>query len=444
MQYLNRKIDIALKQWKDKTPHKPVMLRGARQIGKTTAVRNLGITFKYFIEINFENKDHAAAKTIFEKHSDPKIICSELIALFGKPIVAGETLLFLDEIQNCPDAISSLRYFCEQMPALHVVAAGSLLEFALEEIPSFGVGRINSMFMYPFSFSEFLSASGYETWIKLINEASPERPVSDAIHGKILEQLKIFLIIGGMPEVVSEFIKTHDFLQCQRILNNLLTSFRDDFAKYKKRIPAARINEVFSSVALQSEGKFVYEHVSKNLNNEQVKKSLELLLMAGMCYQVTHTSANGIPLGAEINPKYRRIIPFDSGIYQRILNFNISDILLSDDFDTINKGAVAEIFAGCEIKKNNSYYSDDELYCWVREKKSSSAEIDFVVQSGEKIIPIEVKSGKQGKMQSMWLFLNEKKIEFGIRSSLENFGAFAKVKIYPLYAIGKIVEEIHA
>jgi predicted AAA+ superfamily ATPase len=180
---------------------------------------------------------------------------------------------------------------------------------------------------------------------------------------------------------------------------------------------------------------------SQNLNNEQVKKSLELLLMAGLCYQVTHSSADGIPLGARINPKYRRIIPFDTGIYQRILNPDISGILFSNDFDTINKGAVAEIFAGCELKKNASCYSDNELYCWVREKKNADAQIDFVVQCGETIVPIEVKSGKQGKMQSMWVFLEEKKLKEGIRISLENFAQYDKIKVYPLYAIGNILPE---
>jgi predicted AAA+ superfamily ATPase len=441
MNYFDRKIDCALQQWSSEKYRKPLMLRGARQVGKTTAVRNLGKHFAYFIEINFENKEYAAAKTIFAQHSNPQIICSELAALLGEPIMAGKTLLFLDEVQDCPDAISALRYFYEQMPELHVIAAGSLLEFALEEIPSFGVGRIDSMFMYPFSFSEFLCAMGHETWIRLIDKATPESPVSDAIHGKIVEQLKNFLIIGGMPEVVAEFVRTRDFLRCQKILNSLLMSFRNDFAKYKKRIPAARINEVFSSVARQAEGKFVYEHVSQNLTNEQVKKSLELLLMAGLCYQVTHASADGIPLGARINPRYRRIIPFDTGIYQRILNLDISGILFSNDFDTINKGAVAEIFVGCELKKNASCYSDNELYCWVREKKSADAQIDFVVQCGETIVPIEVKSGKQGKMQSMWIFLEEKKLKEGIRISLENFAHYEKINVYPLYAVGNIVPE---
>ena len=439
MDYLNRKIDHALLTWSQEKRHKPLMLRGARQTGKTSAVRNLGKNFKYFVEINFENKESAAAQMVFAQHSNPHIICGELSVLFGTPIEKGETLLFFDEIQSCTDAISSLRFFYEQMPELHVIAAGSLLEFALEEIPSFGVGRIESMFMYPFSFSEFLYATGHENFAKLIDKATPEKPLSEAIHGKIIEQLKNFLIIGGMPEVVVEFAETRDLLRCQRVLNSLLVSFRNDFAKYKKRIPAARINEVFSSVAQQVDGKFVYERVHQNINNEQVKKSLELLLMAGLCYQVTHSSADGLPLGARINPKYRRVIPFDTGIYQRILNLDISGILLSNDFDTINKGAVAEIFVGCELKKNASCYSDDELYCWIREKKNANAQIDFVVQRGETIVPIEVKSGKGGKMQSMWVFLEEKKSSYGIRTSLENFAEYDKIRTYPLYAIGNII-----
>ena len=438
MDYFNRKIDSALQQWCGEKYRKPLMLRGARQVGKTSAIRNLSKQFQNFVEINFENKEHLAAKTVFSQHSNPQVICSELAVLFGKPIVPGETLLFLDEIQSCTDAISSLRYFYEYLPTLHVIVAGSLLDFALEEIPSFGVGRIDSMFMYPFSFSEFLCAEGHEIWVKHFQEATPDNPLSDSVHEKIVEQLKNFLIIGGMPEVVAAFVETHDFLLCQKVLNSLLVSFRNDFAKYKKRIPAARINEVFSSVSLQAEGKFMYEHVSQNLNNEQVKKSLELLLMAGLCHQVTHSSSDGLPLGARINPKYRRIIPFDTGIYQRILNLDISDILLSNDFDAINKGAVAEIFVGCELKKSASCYSDEELYCWVREKKNANAQIDYVVQRGETIVPIEVKSGKQGKMQSMWVFLQEKKTNYGVRTSLENFGKYQNIHIYPLYAIGNL------
>jgi predicted AAA+ superfamily ATPase len=439
MDYFKRKIDHALLEWKNDRRHKPLMLRGARQIGKTSAVRNLGKSFKYYVEINLEFKDNFRAKEIFEQHSDPEIICSELSSFVGKPLVANETLLFLDEIQSCPHAIQALRYFYEKMPELHVVAAGSLLEFALEEIPSFGVGRIEMMFMYPFSFREFLLAEGHEMWANLIEKATPEKPLFAGVHSKLLDELRRFLIIGGMPEVVSEFVATHDFLRCRKVLNSLLTTFRNDFAKYKKRVPAARINEVFTSVAHQAEGKFVYEHVSQNLNNEQVKASLQLLIDAGLCYQVTHSSANGVPLGANINPKIRRIIPFDTGLCQRILNLDVSQILLSNDFDVINKGAIAEIFVGSELKKAASSYTDDELYCWVREKRNADAQIDFVVQAGQTVVPVEVKSGSSGKMQSMWQFLKEKPSEYGIRTSLENFAQYDKIKVVPLYAIGNIV-----
>jgi predicted AAA+ superfamily ATPase len=441
MSYFNRKIDLALAEWRKEKRRKPLLLRGARQVGKTTAIRNLGKSFENFTEINFENKEHEKAKVVFEQHSDPKIICSELSALFGISIVAGKTLLFLDEVQACPDAISALRFFYEQMPELHVIAAGSLLEFALEELPSFGVGRISSMFMYPFSFSEFLSANGNEMWAKMIDQATPDNPLSDVLHEKILEQLKNFLIIGGMPDVVVEFAKTRNFLRCQEILEDMLLSFRSDFAKYKKRVPAARINEVFNSVAKQAEGKFVYKHVSPVIDNMQTKQSLELLLMAGLCYPITHSSAEGIPLGAQINSKYRRIIPFDTGLYQQILKLDLSEILVSNDFDAINKGAVAEIFVGCELKKHISHRSDKELYCWVREKKNANAQVDYVIQKGNDIIPIEVKSGTSGQMQSMNLFIKEKNSEYGVRTSLENFSQYDKIKVYPLYAIGNVLKK---
>ena len=438
IEYFNRQIDSALLQWSSEKRHKPLLLHGARQVGKTSTVRNLSKQFRYFVEINFEKKSHAAAKKIFAQHSNPQIICRELTLLYGKPIMGGETLLFFDEIQTCADAISSLRYFCEELPQLHVIAAGSRLKFAIEDIPSFDVGRIDSLFMYPFSFNEFLCAMGYETWVKLIQDAAPERPVYEPIHEQILEQLKNFLIIGGMPEVVAEFVETRDFLRCQQVLNSLFVALRNDFAKYKKRVSVVRIDEVFSSVLQQAEGKFVYEHVSQNLNNKQVKNSLELLLRSGLCYPVTHSSADGLPLGAGINPKYRRIIPFDTGIYHQMMNLNSSDILLSNDFDTINKCTVAEIFVGCELKKNASCYSNEGLYCWVREKKNASARIDFVVQRDLAIIPLEVKSGRQGKMQSMGVFIKEKNSSYGIRTSLENFGKYQNINLYPLYAIGNI------
>jgi len=369
----------------------------------------------------------------------PQEICMKLSVITLTPIVQGETLLFLDEIQGYLPAISKLRYFYEQYPELHVIAAGSLLEFALEELPSFGVGRIRSMFMYPFSFEEFLIASGKEMWAQAIRKAKPQNPVFDALHYQIINQLQAFYLIGGMPAVVAKFIKKQDFLECQNMLNDILVSFYSDFAKYKKHIPAIRIKEVFESVAKQAEGKFIYERAAVQSSNRQIKDALELLIMAGLVYPVTHTAANGVPLGAEINPKIQRMFLFDTGLFQRMLGLNVSDILLSKDFKTINRGALAEMFVALEIVKSSSCYIPVNLYYWQREKSQSTAQIDFLVQKHGKIIPIEVKSGTQGAMQSLRLFMAKKDIEKGIRTSLENFAHYNNIDVYPLYAIANLL-----
>jgi predicted AAA+ superfamily ATPase len=437
--YFYRHIDKELLVWRKEPDRKVLLLRGARQVGKSSAVQHLGNSFKYFVEINFDDVDEQV-KNLFQPGISPQEICMKLSALTLIPIVPGETLLFLDEIQSCLPAISKLRYFYEQYPELHVIAAGSLLEFALEELSSFGVGRISSIFMYPFSFDEFLIASGKEIWVKAYQEASPQNPVFDALHSQILNQLQIFLLIGGMPAVVAEFIKNQDLLKCQRVLNDILVSFRNDFAKYKKRVPPIRINEVFESVAQQAEGKFVYEKASVQASNRQVKDALELLIMAGLVYPVTHSATNGIPLGAGTNSKFQRMFLFDTGLFQRILGLNMSNILLSDDFKTINRGALAEIFAGLELVKASSCHNPISLYYWQREKPQANAQIDFLIQKHDKIIPIEVKSGTTGKMQSMYLFLKEKQLEYGIRTSLENFARYDKIEVVPLYAIGNVVK----
>lgn len=435
-QYIHRRIDAELKAWATSSNRKTLVLRGARQVGKSSAVRELGRSFKYFLEVNFD--EHEEVKGLFEMQLSPQEICQRLSVLFQVPVVPGETLLFLDEIQSCIPAISKLRYFYEKYPALHVVAAGSLLEFVLEEIPSIGVGRERYLFMYPFSFEEFLRASGNEMLVDAFREASAQKPLFEAIHQKLLNQLTIFMAIGGMPAVVAEYVRSKDILECQRLLSELLFSFKQDFAKYKKRVPALRILEVFESVANQASGKFVYDRAAESANHLQVKQALELLIMAGLVYPVTHTAANGIPLGAEKNIKYRRMIPCDTGLYQRILGLDLKDVLLLEDLEVINKGALAEIFVGLELVKANSCYEPADLYCWARDKKEGNAQVDYVLQRGMKIIPIEVKSGRQGAMQSLREFLKLKQIPVGVRTSLENFSEYQDIEVYPLYAISNL------
>jgi len=438
--YLKRKIDGELLQWKNSQRRKPLLLRGARQVGKSSTVRELSKQFDFFVDVNFERDDlKYNVKTVFERGFDPKRICDELSIIYGTQIAPERTLLFLDEIQACLPAISSLRYFYEEYPELHVIAAGSLLEFALRELPSFGVGRIRSLFLYPFSFDEYLRATGYSLLADALLTASPEKPFSDAIHHSCLQHLIRFILIGGMPEVVATYARSGSLLDCQQVLNDIMITFYDDFAKYRERTPSSRLREIFASVIHQTGGKFTYSHASQHANRLQIKESVELLELAGIIYPVTHTSANGLPLAAETNPKHRKYLPLDTGIYQRFLRLDLGQLLSAQSLQQVNKGALAELFVGLELLKSAPSTNPVELYYWLREKSGSEAEVDYIVQSGSDIVPVEVKAGTKGAMQSMFQFLSEKKYPFGVRCSMENFGVYQNIKIYPMYAASRIV-----
>jgi len=435
--YFERKIDSILIAWSKDLHRKTLLLRGARQVGKSSAVRHLAQSFQFFVEVNFD--DTKDVHRFFEEDNSPQEICEQLALYYRTPIVAGKTLLFFDEIQACLPALSKLRYFYEKYPEIHLIAAGSLLEFAMGDIASFGVGRIRSAFMYPFSFDEFLNALGDGVLVNAYKNANPRNPLSEPIHKQLIKRLKLFFIIGGMPEAISQYVATGDLLQTQFVLDDLMVTYQNDFSKYRKRVPDSRIREVFESVAHQAEGKFIYEKASENSSNIQVKQALELLILAGLVYPITHTSANGIPLGAEINMKYRRMILLDTGLFLQVLGLDVSQLFLTDDIRLINKGSLAEIFVGLELLKNASCYKPAQLYYWQREQKKSNAQIDFVVQTGETILPVEVKSGASGSMQSLRIFMEEKKSKTGIRTSLENFNHFDNIAVYPLYAISNII-----
>lgn len=437
--YISRNIDKYLTDWAQKESRKPLLLRGARQVGKTSAVRHLGSSFKSYVEIDLnERRD---LHSIFAPQNTPQQICDALNVLLGCNIVAGETLLLFDEIQECPEAINKLRYFYERYPELHVIATGSLLEFALEELPSFGVGRIESLFMYPFSFAEFLNATGNVNLLNAIASADSKHPLVEAIHTKAVALLKEFIAIGGMPEVIATYVNSHSISQCQRILDTLIMSFRADFIKYRKRIDSSLINDAWMSIAEQGLGKFVYSRVNSNLRTDVIKQAVQTLVMAGLANSVVHTSANGLPLGAEVDRKYTRITMLDTGIVQRLLNLDLLPYLADADATTINKGAMAEVFVAEELIKAMSPYAQTELYCWHREDKQGNAEIDFVVEKNGNIVPIEVKSGTKGAMQSMHYFMQVKNITMGIRTSLENFGSLGNINIIPLYAIGEWIKK---
>ena len=435
--YFNRKIDSELEVWKDEENHKPLLMRGARQVGKSSAVRNLGKKFNHFLEINFEEDKETCS--YFNGNLAPQQICEKIALKYDTPIIEGKTLLFFDEIQSCPRAISSLRFFYEKMPDLHVIAAGSLLEFALEDLPSFGVGRVDSMFMYPFSFYEFMNACGYSMLCEAVQKTSLENPLDEVLHNKTIEILRAFLILGGMPEVVASYAKGKDMYQCQKVLDNLINSLRTDFVKYKQQVPTLQISTAFKAVTEQMGNKFVYSN-SQDYNLRQIKEAVELLVMAGLVIPVVHTSANGIPLGAQVNLRKQKMLVLDTGILQRLLGLKLIDILVSKEFDFVNKGNIAELYVGLELIKATSFYEMAQLYYWQRDKRNSQAEVDYVLQKNYDIVPLEVKSGKQGKMQSLNLFLKEKELPFGYRTSLENYAEYGKIKVIPLYAVAELMK----
>jgi hypothetical protein len=295
------------------------------------------------------------------------------------------------------------------------------------------------MFVYPFSFEEYLMAIGEQRLLDAKRKANVQKPLTDPVHWKLITHMKRFLVLGGMPEVISTYVRTSDLLRCGQALDDLVASLKVDFAKYRSHIPFLRISEVFDSVVQQAGGKFVYAKAAATSNHKQIKEALDLLIMAGLVIPVTHTAANGLPLGAEINPKNRKMMLLDTGISQRLLGLKIGGILVADDFDAINKGAIAEQYVGLELLKYSSCYRQESLYFWHRESKSSNAEVDYILQKEQQILPIEVKSGKSGSMQSLRLFMREKKSKTGVRFSLENYSEYENIKVFPLYAINDLI-----
>lgn len=447
MAYYRRKIDADLQAWSVSERHKPLLIRGARQVGKSSAVRELGKTFKHFVEVNLEKQPDIVS--LFTENIDVRKTCQNLSAILSMPIVPGETLLFIDEIQVSKEAIMSLRYFKEDYPELHVIAAGSLLEFALEELPSFGVGRIRSLYLYPFSFDEFLLAQGLDLQVDAKQGVKADAPLIEALHRKMVEQLRTFYLVGGMPAAVTEWIETKDYREVTHVHNDILDTYQDDFSKYKKRVSPSLLRQVLRSVALQVGNKFVMSQAVNDVHSSVVRDALHLLSLAGLIVPVTHTDGNGIPLGAEANDKYVKYLFMDQGLMQTMLNIPASDILLSSEQDLVNKGPFSEMFAGLELVKYSDCLRKPELYYWQHASKNGKAEVDYLMPMNGQVLPMEVKASTKGSMQSLYLFMRKRHLKYAIRTSLENFGRFEyddseveneirHINVIPLYALSNL------
>ena len=399
-EYIKRNIDAQLIAWKEDTMRKPLLLRGARQVGKSSAIRNFGKQFKYFAEVNFER--NKAVKTFFYGDIDVRLIVEKISTYINVPIEAGNTLLFFDEIQECPEALMALRFFKEEYPELHVVAAGSLLEFALQELPTFGVGRIHSLFMYPMTFDEFLFANHEDDLVKIRDGAYGKQPVEQVFHDKLVEYFRTYLLVGGMPESVLAWIRTHDFTRCRNIQEDIVLTYEDDFSKYKKRVNPDLLRTTMRGVCHQAGGKLTFKQISADYQSSQIREALRLLTLAGIITPVISTSGNGIPLDAEADEKSMKVLFLDSGLLLAVLQLEgdlaqhlIELILAGTPQDLVNKGGLIEMVAGLEIMRNKPCVQREKMFFWEKKGKSV-AEIDYLDIYNMKITPIEIKSGTQG------------------------------------------------
>ena len=455
--YFKRNIDHYLLEWKNGQRRKPLLVRGARQVGKSSSIRHLGESFDYFVEINFETRPEY--RQIFIDNKNVIDIVSRLSLLAGIPIVENKTLLFLDEVQSCPEALHCLWAFKEDMPNLHVVAAGSLLEFTLKKMPSFGVGRIRSVFMYPMSFDEFLYASGYGHWVEAKSKATYSSPLPPELRDALVREFRSFLIVGGMPASVIAWIESHDYLQCSEELEDIQQTYYDDFAKYSEKIDPQLLRNTLRSVVMQIGSKFVYSKVDGGYRTEDVKRALQMLSDAGIVKVVQHSAGNGLPLGAEINCKYKKYNYLDSGLLLRVLDLELGSsqpltemILIGAAEELVNKGKVTEMVAGWEILKSLSPRTSHDLYYWENTSEGATSEVDYLISRDMIVIPVEVKAGVTGKMKSLRLFMRRKHLLLGKRCSLENFGVIEftdssddvhpeilkRIQIHPLYCLSTL------
>lgn len=431
---MKRLIDQELKNWKVSSARKSLILRGARQVGKTFAVRQLGKSYMDFHEINLEKRPEL--HSVFEQNLDPKRILRELSVDRGALIRPGETLLFIDEIQACPQAILALRYFYEEMHELHVVGAGSLLEFAIEQV-GIPVGRVQTLTVFPMSFAEFLIARGD----RLLLESICEKGIfSKIIHDKALQILSEYFVIGGLPEVVANWVKNEEVLEVKDTLSTIINTYRQDFDKYAKKSQLKYLNLLLQHIPLQVGKKFKFQSIGEYRKRE-LAPCLELMEKAHIIHMVYHSSGQGIPVGAQADLQRYKVILFDVAITQQLLGLDLKGWFLKPEAEFVNQGELVESFVGQEMMAYSSPSDRSSLYYWQREVRASEAEIDYLSVLGGEVIPIEVKAGKGSTLKSLHSFLSSHpKSPYGIKLSLLERSKFDKIVAIPLYAVFEVIE----
>jgi len=408
-----RKAELHLKEWYLSTRRKPLVLRGARQVGKSTLVRqfaaNNGLALA---EINLER--HLYLNAVFKTLDIDRIIY-ELEAVAKQKINTDDTILFLDEIQSTPHAIQALRYFYEDRPHLPVIGAGSLLEFALADHHfSMPVGRITYYHLGPLTFKEFLSAVSPDLE-KYLSDFRLGKDIPLAAHKNLLNHQREYLFVGGMPEAVQIFVDEGSLTEVAEVQRSIADTYQDDFAKYAKQKDLVLLQQVFRLIPRALGKKVKYSNMVREEPSIRVKNVIELLAKARICHQIFHSHCTGIPLYTDINSNTYKLLFMDVGMANHICGNDWLFLESVGDRDLINEGGLAEQFIGQHLLHP---HQAPQLCYWLREGKSSNAEVDYVISRGNLIVPIEVKSGKSGALKSLQQFVFRKRVGLAVRFDL--------------------------
>lgn len=431
-----REVEVELKKWYSKESRLPLIVRGARQIGKSYVIQKIGKElFENVIVVDFEFQSDFSQ--CFDS-LDPQKIVNRLELMTGSSIIEGKTLLFLDEIQECPRAIMALRYFKEKMAGLHVIAAGSLLEFIMNESDfSFPVGRVQFLYMGPLSFSEFLLNHGETKILDFLGKVTVQEGIPVEIHLKLLELLRLYLVLGGMPAVVQAYFETRSLSECRKLQLSLLQTYQNDFGKYASKTKHKYLQLLFEKAPSLVATHFKYVNVSNEIKSREIKVALDQLLYAGLINRVYATKAAGVPLYAQVKENRFKILFLDIGLLHTAHKVNISEIWEKDILQ-VHSGRLAEQFVGQQFLAMGDFYESPQLFFWKRETKSSSAEVDYLLTVGSEIVPVEVKAGKTGRLRSLQIFMKEKKSSLGVKVSMSPLSQENSILSLPLYMVDQL------
>lgn len=403
---INRKLITYLRKWKNENDRKPLVLRGARQVGKTTLVNEFAKDFEVYLRLNL---DKAADRQLFEDYGEINTLISAVYLLNGQLKRDVPTLLFIDEIQNSPRAVAMLRYFYEEASWLYVIAAGSLLESLINRTISFPVGRVEYLAVHPCSFTEFLNGIG-ETF----DENLVESLQAEAVHSRVMQQFRNFAIVGGMPAVIKKYAQMHDVLACDKVYDSLLTSYSDDVEKYAHTDTLIQVVRFLIAEGWRYAGSTIsFERFGgSNYRSREVGEAFRLLEKTMLLELVYPTTSSQLPILSARSRK-PKLIWLDGGIANYVAGVR-KELFSATDIQDVWRGMLAEQIAAQELIAHATSVNKHRQF-WVREKTSSSAEVDFVIGYNGLVIPVEVKSGTNSKLKSLHLFMDEAPHDVAVR-----------------------------